>query len=82
MKWPFVEEKWQYKRSVASEDKVNTTELIGSHLPQLMVLTMNNKITAYTAACLFGRCYIFNELIHLYNAKNCPNDLLALLKCP
>ncbi|KAF5902225.1 alpha-protein kinase 1, partial [Clarias magur] len=36
MKWPFVEEKWQYKRSVAVEDKVNTTELIGRHLPQLM----------------------------------------------
>lgn len=37
MKWPFVEEKWQYKRSVAVEDKVNTTELVGKHLPQLMV---------------------------------------------
>ncbi|KAI5607353.1 alpha-protein kinase 1 [Silurus asotus] len=37
MKWPFVEEKWQYKRLVASEDKVNTAELIGRHLPQLMV---------------------------------------------
>ncbi|KAI4891684.1 hypothetical protein NFI96_020320 [Prochilodus magdalenae] len=36
MKWPFVEEKWQYKRSVESEDKVNTMDLINQHLPQLM----------------------------------------------
>lgn len=39
MKWPFIEEKWQYKRSVVSEDKVNLTELIGRHLPQILVLT-------------------------------------------
>lgn len=36
MKWPFVEEKWQYKHSVESEDKVNTTELINKHLQELM----------------------------------------------
>ncbi|KAK1792759.1 hypothetical protein P4O66_012680 [Electrophorus voltai] len=36
MKWPFVVEKWQYKRSVSSEDKVNITDLINQHLPQLM----------------------------------------------
>ncbi|KAK3507696.1 hypothetical protein QTP70_033958, partial [Hemibagrus guttatus] len=49
MKWPFVEEKWQYKRSVASEDKVNTTELIGRHLPQLMAFLRVSIIAAEPA---------------------------------
>nr|XP_055074221.1 alpha-protein kinase 1 isoform X2 [Misgurnus anguillicaudatus] len=35
-KWPFVEEKWQYKQSVTSEDKINSSDLIGRHLPQLL----------------------------------------------
>ncbi|KAL1272125.1 hypothetical protein QQF64_031141 [Cirrhinus molitorella] len=35
-KWPFVEEKWQYKQSVTSEDKINSSDLIREHLPQLL----------------------------------------------
>ncbi|KAF4111709.1 alpha-protein kinase 1 [Onychostoma macrolepis] len=35
-KWPFVEEKWQYKQSVTSEDKMNSSDLIRKHLLQLL----------------------------------------------
>ncbi|XP_060720182.1 alpha-protein kinase 1 [Tachysurus vachellii] len=49
MKWPFVEEKWQYKRSVASEDKVNTTELIGRRLHQLMAFLRASIMAAEPA---------------------------------
>lgn len=37
-KWPFVEEKWQYKQSVMSEDKTNSSDLVRKHLPQLLVM--------------------------------------------
>ncbi|CAB1345069.1 unnamed protein product [Coregonus sp. 'balchen'] len=38
MRWPFVPEKWQYKQSVTSQDKVNLKDLISQHLPQLLAL--------------------------------------------
>ncbi|KAI2663122.1 Alpha-protein kinase 1 [Labeo rohita] len=44
-KWPFVEEKWQYKQSVTSEDKINSSDLIREHLPQLLVF-LRDSITA------------------------------------
>ncbi|XP_076866648.1 alpha-protein kinase 1 [Brachyhypopomus gauderio] len=46
MKWPFVVEKWQYKHSVSSEDKVNTTDLINQHLPQLMAFLRASILAA------------------------------------
>ncbi|KAL2079086.1 hypothetical protein ACEWY4_024830 [Coilia grayii] len=36
MKWPFVPEKWQYKNSLTSEDKVNLKDLISENLSQLL----------------------------------------------
>uniref|UniRef100_A0A674EAS9 Alpha kinase 1 n=1 Tax=Salmo trutta TaxID=8032 RepID=A0A674EAS9_SALTR len=38
MRWPFVPEKWQYKQSVTSQDKVNLKDFISLHLPQLLAL--------------------------------------------
>ncbi|XP_013879085.1 alpha-protein kinase 1 [Austrofundulus limnaeus] len=38
MKWPFVPEKWQYKKSVSPNDKTNLSDLINKHLHQLLVL--------------------------------------------
>ncbi|XP_072526650.1 alpha-protein kinase 1 isoform X2 [Salminus brasiliensis] len=46
MKWPFVEEKWQYKRSVSSDDKVNTMDLINQHLPQIMAFLKASILAA------------------------------------
>ncbi|XP_041925579.1 alpha-protein kinase 1 [Alosa sapidissima] len=36
MKWPFVPEKWQYKHSLTSKDKVNLKDLISENLSQLL----------------------------------------------
>ncbi|KAJ8008127.1 hypothetical protein DPEC_G00101530 [Dallia pectoralis] len=38
MRWPFVPEKWQYKQSVTSQDKVNLSDFISQHLLQLLAL--------------------------------------------
>lgn len=37
MKWPFVPEKWQYKRDVGPEDKTNLQDVISARLPDLLV---------------------------------------------
>ncbi len=44
-KWPFVEERWQYKQSVTSKDKMNSSDLIRKHLLQLLV-TIRPWVTA------------------------------------
>ncbi|XP_062371744.1 alpha-protein kinase 1 [Sardina pilchardus] len=36
MKWPFVPEKWQYKHSLTSKDKVNLKDIISENLFQLL----------------------------------------------
>ncbi|XP_053336110.1 alpha-protein kinase 1 [Clarias gariepinus] len=63
MKWPFVEEKWQYKRSVAVEDKVNTTELIGKHLPQLM-LFLRASIMAAEPAWAMSVIFLLDRFLY------------------
>ncbi|XP_034146729.1 alpha-protein kinase 1 isoform X1 [Esox lucius] len=45
MRWPFVPEKWQYKQSVASQDKVNLSDFISRHLPQLLALLKVSILT-------------------------------------
>lgn len=44
MKWPFVPEKWQYKHSLTSKDKVNLKDLINENLSQLLVLTCTSYV--------------------------------------
>uniref|UniRef100_A0A3B1IE49 Alpha kinase 1 n=1 Tax=Astyanax mexicanus TaxID=7994 RepID=A0A3B1IE49_ASTMX len=46
MRWPFVEEKWQYKSSVTPEDKVNTKDLVSHNLPQLMAFLKSSIVGA------------------------------------
>lgn len=48
MKWPFVPEKWQYKQSISAEDKTNVNDLIGRHLPQLLVTLSHSKVVPMT----------------------------------
>lgn len=37
MKWPFVPEKWQYKRALSASDKTNLNDLIAEHISPLLV---------------------------------------------
>lgn len=55
MKWPFVPEKWQYKRSVGANDKTNLSDLIRKHLSQLLVRD------TYSLQC-FGYFYLICSL--------------------
>lgn len=45
MKWPFVPEKWQYKHSLTSKDKVNLKDLISENLTQLLVIHLHEHYT-------------------------------------
>ncbi|KAB5518353.1 hypothetical protein PHYPO_G00164800 [Pangasianodon hypophthalmus] len=69
MKWPFVEEKWQYKRSVASEDKVNTTDLIGRHLPQLMVF-LRASIMAAESAWAMSVIFLLDRFLYWIDSSH------------
>ncbi|XP_062864817.1 alpha-protein kinase 1 [Trichomycterus rosablanca] len=69
MKWPFVEEKWQYKRSVTSEDKVNTTQLIGKHLPQLLVL-LRESIRAREPGWSMSVVFLLDRFFYLVDGSH------------
>ncbi|NXI63998.1 ALPK1 kinase, partial [Anseranas semipalmata] len=60
MKWPFVPEKWQYKRDVGPEDKTNLQDVISARLPDLLVylkasITVKDCVTAAAIVFLIDR---------------------------
>ncbi|CAM4509191.1 unnamed protein product [Leuciscus chuanchicus] len=62
-KWPFVEEKWQYKQSVTSEDKMNTSDLVGKHLPQLLVF-LRDSITSGEPRLAVAVVFLLDRLLY------------------
>ncbi|NXC47709.1 ALPK1 kinase, partial [Penelope pileata] len=60
MKWPFVPEKWQYKRDVGPEDKTNLQDTVGARLPDLLVylkasIMVKDCVTAAAIVLLIDR---------------------------
>ncbi|XP_073692635.1 alpha-protein kinase 1 [Garra rufa] len=62
-KWPFVEEKWQYKQSVTSEDKINSSDLIREHLPQLLVF-LRDSIAADEPKWAVAVVFLVDRLLY------------------
>ncbi|XP_067303777.1 alpha-protein kinase 1 isoform X2 [Pseudorasbora parva] len=62
-KWPFVEEKWQYKQSVTSEDKINSSDLVRKHLPQLLVF-LRDSIAADEPRWAFAAVFLLDRLLY------------------
>lgn len=62
-KWPFVEEKWQYKQSVTSEDKMNSSDLIRKHLPQLLVF-LRDSIAADEPEWALAVVFLVDRLLY------------------
>uniref|UniRef100_A0AAR2JTZ6 Alpha-type protein kinase domain-containing protein n=1 Tax=Pygocentrus nattereri TaxID=42514 RepID=A0AAR2JTZ6_PYGNA len=69
MKWPFVEEKWQYKRSVESEDKVNTIDLIKQHLPQLIAF-LKACISAAEPLWAMSVVFLMDRFLYLIDSSH------------
>ncbi|XP_056316826.1 alpha-protein kinase 1 [Danio aesculapii] len=62
-KWPFVEEKWQYKQSVSSEDKINSSELIRAHLQDLL-LFLRDCIAADDPGLAAAVLFLLDRLLY------------------
>ncbi|XP_048039388.1 alpha-protein kinase 1 isoform X2 [Megalobrama amblycephala] len=62
-KWPFVEEKWQYKQSVKSEDKTNSSDLVRKHLPQLLVF-LRDSIAADEPQWAVAAVFLLDRLLY------------------
>ncbi|KAK7171293.1 hypothetical protein R3I94_001285 [Phoxinus phoxinus] len=62
-KWPFVEEKWQYKQSVTSEDKMNSSDLVGKHLTQLLVF-LRDSITSGEPRLAVAAVFLLDRLLY------------------
>nr|XP_027311587.2 LOW QUALITY PROTEIN: alpha-protein kinase 1 [Anas platyrhynchos] len=56
MKWPFVPEKWQYKRDVGPEDKTNLQDVISARLPDLLVYL---KASIMAKDCVTAAAVVF-----------------------
>ncbi|NXL94490.1 ALPK1 kinase, partial [Alectura lathami] len=56
MKWPFVPERWQYKRDVGPEDKTNLQDMIGARLPDLLVYL---KASIMVKDCVTAAAIVF-----------------------
>ncbi|XP_017277538.2 alpha-protein kinase 1 isoform X2 [Kryptolebias marmoratus] len=63
MKWPFVPEKWQYKKSVSPDDKTNLSDLISKHLHQLLVL-LEASIVAQEAPTALAVVFLVDRFIY------------------
>ncbi|XP_052008966.1 alpha-protein kinase 1 [Xyrauchen texanus] len=69
MKWPFVEEKWQYKQSVTSEDKINSSDLIKKHLPQLLIF-LRESITADEPKWAVAVVFLLDRLLYWMDSSH------------
>ncbi|XP_054592314.1 alpha-protein kinase 1 isoform X2 [Nothobranchius furzeri] len=63
MKWPFVPEKWQYKKSVSFNDKTNLSDLISKHLTQLLVL-LKTSIMAQEGPSAMAVVFLVDRFIY------------------
>ncbi|XP_077355071.1 alpha-protein kinase 1 isoform X2 [Festucalex cinctus] len=63
MRWPFVPEKWQYKQAISSDDKSNLSELIGQHLPQLLIL-LEAAIVAQEAHVALAVIFLVDRFLY------------------
>ncbi|XP_008302422.1 alpha-protein kinase 1 [Stegastes partitus] len=63
MKWPFVPEKWQYKRSVSTDDKTNLSDLIGKHLPQILAF-LKASIMAQEAHSALAVVFLVDRFLY------------------
>ncbi|XP_051754531.1 alpha-protein kinase 1 [Ctenopharyngodon idella] len=68
-KWPFVEEKWQYKQSVMSEDKINSSDLVRKHLPQLLVF-LRDSIAADEPQWAVAAVFLLDRLLYWMDASH------------
>ncbi|XP_030636617.1 alpha-protein kinase 1 isoform X2 [Chanos chanos] len=69
MKWPFVVEKWQYKRSVTSEDKVNTSDLINRHLLQLLEY-LKASISAGESVWAASAVFLVDRFLYMIDSSH------------
>ncbi|XP_077400729.1 alpha-protein kinase 1 [Vanacampus margaritifer] len=63
MRWPFVPEKWQYKQAISSDDKSNLSELIGRHLPQLLIV-LEAAIVAQEAHVALALIFLVDRFLY------------------
>ncbi|KAI7814667.1 putative alpha-protein kinase 1, partial [Triplophysa rosa] len=68
-KWPFVEEKWQYKQSVTSEDKINSSDLIRQHLPQLLIF-LRDSIVADEPKWAVAVVFLVDRLLYWMDSSH------------
>ncbi|XP_034532651.1 alpha-protein kinase 1 [Notolabrus celidotus] len=63
MKWPFVPEKWQYKKSVLANDKTNLSDLISKHLSQLLAV-LKASIMAQEACTALAVIFLVDRFLY------------------
>ncbi|XP_041635383.1 alpha-protein kinase 1 [Cheilinus undulatus] len=63
MKWPFVPEKWQYKKSLLANDKTNLSDLISKHLPQLLAV-LKTSIMAHEACTALAVIFLVDRFLY------------------
>ncbi|KAK1889724.1 Alpha-protein kinase 1 [Dissostichus eleginoides] len=63
MKWPFVPEKWQYKQSVSADDKTNLSDLISTHLTQLLAV-LKASIVAQEAGTALSVVFLVDRFLY------------------
>ncbi|XP_061665058.1 alpha-protein kinase 1 isoform X2 [Syngnathoides biaculeatus] len=63
MRWPFVPERWQYKRAVTSQDKGDLNRLVGRHLPQLLRV-LEAAILAREAAAALAVIFLADRFLY------------------
>ncbi|XP_056620259.1 alpha-protein kinase 1 isoform X1 [Triplophysa dalaica] len=68
-KWPFVEEKWQYKQSVTSEDKINSSDLIRRHLPRLLIF-LRDSIVADEPEWAVAVVFLVDRLLYWMDSSH------------
>ncbi|XP_043101643.1 alpha-protein kinase 1-like [Puntigrus tetrazona] len=62
-KWPFVEEKWQYKQSVTPEDKINSSDLVRKHLLQLLAF-LRDSISSEEPEWAVAVVFLLDRLLY------------------
>ncbi|XP_035180202.1 alpha-protein kinase 1 isoform X2 [Oxyura jamaicensis] len=76
MKWPFVPEKWQYKRDVGPEDKTNLQDMISARLPDLLVY-LKASIMAKDCVTAAAVVFLIDRFLYWIDASS---NLLKIAK--
>ncbi|MBN3310756.1 ALPK1 kinase, partial [Amia calva] len=69
MKWPFVPEKWQYKQSLAQEDKTNLKDMISERLPELLAF-MKASILAGESVSAASVVFLVDRFLYWVDASS------------